>query len=217
MNARPTCVSTFLLKGGLNHMIFLRLLSWFGGLCGAGLNLRLYAYPLMRKASWYRGAASLNASSSEEISDSLLLIASGMFLIMLGGWFDILCTYRGVVAGFESNHVVVIVHDENQPRGKWPIGRVEALVTGSDVWFKTKVGRLTKLSLVQQLYSLEVCCRNEDLETTISPHRTEPDPALSSVKSEQHPELWRNSPRRVPAIEGDQRQKASMKNLNKRT
>ena len=53
------------------------------------------------KLSEYRGAASLNASSSEEISDSLLLIASGMFLIMLGGWFDLLCTYRGVVAGFE--------------------------------------------------------------------------------------------------------------------
>ena len=29
-------------------------------------------------------------------------IASGMFCIMLGGWLDLLCTYRGVVAGFES-------------------------------------------------------------------------------------------------------------------
>ena len=84
----------------------------------------------------------------------------------------------------------------NSREGKWPIGRVEALVTGSDgqvrgavVRFKTKAGRLTKLSLVQRLYSLEVCCRNEDLETTISPCRAEPDPALSSVKSEQHSEL----------------------------
>ena len=72
--------------------MFLRLLCWSGGLCGAGLNLSLYAYPLLRKASWYRGAASLNASSSEEISDSLLLIPSGMFLVMLGGWFDLQCT-----------------------------------------------------------------------------------------------------------------------------
>ena len=84
-------------------------------------------------------------------------------------------SYRNVTQ-HSSNRDVVIVHDENQPRGKWPIGRVEALVTGSDsqvrgavVRFKTKAGRLTKLSLVQQLYSLEVCCRNEDLETTISP------------------------------------------------
>ena len=92
MKALPIFIWTFLLNGGLNHIIFLRLLFWFGALCGAGLNLRLYAYPLLRNASWYRGAASLNASSSEEISDSLLFIASGMFLIMLGGWFDLLCT-----------------------------------------------------------------------------------------------------------------------------
>ena len=39
MNALPIFVSAFLLKGGLNHIIFLRLLSWFGGLCGDGLNL----------------------------------------------------------------------------------------------------------------------------------------------------------------------------------
>ena len=25
-----------------------------------------------------------------------------MFRIMLGGWLDLLCTYRGVVAGFEN-------------------------------------------------------------------------------------------------------------------
>ena len=43
MNALPIFVSTFLLKGGLNYIIFLRLLSGFGGLYGAGLNLRLYA------------------------------------------------------------------------------------------------------------------------------------------------------------------------------
>ena len=92
MNALPIFVWTFLLSGRLNHVIFLRLLSWSGGLYGAGLNLRLYDYPLLRNASWYGGAASLNASSSEEISDSLLLIASEIFLIMLGGWFDLLCT-----------------------------------------------------------------------------------------------------------------------------
>ena len=41
------------------------------------------------------------------------------------------------VTQHSSNRVVsigdvVIVHDEDQPRGKWRIGRVEALVTGSD-------------------------------------------------------------------------------------
>ena len=72
--------------------MFLLLPYWSGGLGGAELNLSLYAYPLLHNASWYRGAASLKASLSKEISDSLLLILSGMFLIMLGGWFDLLCT-----------------------------------------------------------------------------------------------------------------------------
>ena len=32
--------------------------------------------------------------------DSLLLMLSGMFLIMFGGWLLLLCTYRGVLLGF---------------------------------------------------------------------------------------------------------------------
>ena len=53
-------------------------------------------YPLVRGASWYGVAASLKTSSSEDISESLLFTDSGMLFIMLGGWFDLLCTYRGV-------------------------------------------------------------------------------------------------------------------------
>ena len=59
---------------------------------------------------------------------------------------------------------VVIVHNEDQPRGKWRIGKVEALVTVSDehvrgavVRVKTKAGRTTKFRRpVQRLYPLEV-------------------------------------------------------------
>ena len=50
-------------------------------------------------ASWYGGSASLNMFSSDEMSDNLLLIDSGMFLITLSGWFDLLCTYSGMFAG----------------------------------------------------------------------------------------------------------------------
>ena len=35
------------------------------------------------------------------MQDSRRLIASGMFLMMLGGWLDWLCTYRGVLDGLE--------------------------------------------------------------------------------------------------------------------
>ena len=67
---------------------------------------------------------------------------------------------------------VVIVHDENQLRGKCRIGRVEAFVTGSDghvggaiFRVKTKAGRLDKLRRpLQRLYPLEVRCRNDEPE-----------------------------------------------------
>ena len=32
--------------------------------------------------------------------DSLLLMLSGMFLIMFGGWLLLFCTYKGVLLGF---------------------------------------------------------------------------------------------------------------------
>ena len=110
-----------------------------------------------------------------------------------------------------SIRVVVIVHGEDQPRGKWRIGRVEAFVTGSEgqvrgavVRDKTKAGRLTKSRRpVQRLYLLENRFRNEDPETTISPSRAEPDPAVSSVRPEQHSERRRDRPRWVAAIEAD--------------
>ncbi|XP_022792234.1 uncharacterized protein LOC111331393 [Stylophora pistillata] len=117
---------------------------------------------------------------------------------------------------------VVSVHDEDQPRGKWRIGKVEALVTGSEgrvggavVRVKTKAGRLTKLRRpVQRLYPLEVRCRNEEPETTISPGRAEPDLAVRSMRPEQHPELRLDRPRRVAATGADRRRKAWIENLN---
>ena len=44
-------------------------------------------------ASWYGVAASLNIPSSDEMSDNLLFIDSGIFFIMIGGWLDLLCMY----------------------------------------------------------------------------------------------------------------------------
>ena len=59
-----------------------------GGPCGRGLNSSLCVYPLFLNASWYGGAASLKAAWSDEMLDSRHLVALGMFLMILGGWFD---------------------------------------------------------------------------------------------------------------------------------
>ena len=116
---------------------------------------------------------------------------------------------------------VVVVHDKDLPRGKWRIGKVEALFTGSDghVWgavvqVKTNAGRLTKLRRpVQRLYPLEVRCRNDEPETTISSRRAEPD-TVNSVRPEQNPELRHGRPRRIAAVEADRKRKTWLENLN---
>ena len=42
----------------------------------------------------------MNIFSLDDMFDSLLLMLSGMFLIMFGGWLLLLCTYKGVLLGF---------------------------------------------------------------------------------------------------------------------
>ena len=104
-NFSPILVVTLLLYGGLNHVIYLFLLCFLFALwvfvlsCGA-LNSNLWLCPLFLSASWYGCAALLNIALFDEIADSLLLMFSGMFLMMLGGWLLCLCTYSGVLFGF---------------------------------------------------------------------------------------------------------------------
>ena len=89
MNALPMLVLTFLLYGGLNHITFLRRMRFCGGgPCGGGLNSSWCVYPLFLNASWYGGAASLKTARSDEMLDSRRLIAAGMLLMILEGWFD---------------------------------------------------------------------------------------------------------------------------------
>ena len=82
---------TFVLCGGLNQIMFRGRLR-FGKDVWGGLNSSLNEYPLFPKASRYGFPALSNTPVSDEISRSLLLTDSGMFLIMQGGWFDLLCT-----------------------------------------------------------------------------------------------------------------------------
>ena len=51
-------------------------------------------YPLCSRARWYGIAARLKDSLSDEMSERRLLIDSGMFLIITGGWLDLVWIYR---------------------------------------------------------------------------------------------------------------------------
>jgi len=117
---------------------------------------------------------------------------------------------------------VVIVHDEDQPRGKWRIGKVENLITGSDgcvrgavVRVKTKGGRTSTLRRpVQRLYPLEVQCKDDEPGPAVSSGRTDPVPTAGGVRAEQPPEPTRDRPRRAAAVEADQTRKTWLENLN---
>ena len=52
------------------------------------LEFQLVRVSLFLNASWYGGAASLKTARSDEMLDSRRLIAAGMFVMILGGWFD---------------------------------------------------------------------------------------------------------------------------------
>ena len=78
---------TLELNGGLNQEIFrFLLLVFLLGSAAFGSNFRLKSYPLLVRASLYRGAADSNIVSSEEMEDSLLFTPAGIFLATIGGW-----------------------------------------------------------------------------------------------------------------------------------
>ena len=80
-----TLVDTFLLNGGLNHImlrcLFLRLL-----VDGFEYLRLMFVYPLLFKASSYSPLAALNISSFDELRDNLPFIDFGScFIIWVGG------------------------------------------------------------------------------------------------------------------------------------
>ena len=99
-NFAPIFVETFTEKGGLNHVMFLFLIFLFlSSAWGGGSNTSWWAYPLSWRAFWYTGAACLKIYSLEDMDESLLFIASGIFFKMFGGWLLWLWTYRGLSFG----------------------------------------------------------------------------------------------------------------------
>ena len=86
-NILPTFVLTLRQYGGLNHMILrLRVFFLFAlVLVVFGINVMLSWKPLFVSASEYIGIDSLKTTSQEEMSEILLAIALGIYLIIVGG------------------------------------------------------------------------------------------------------------------------------------
>ena len=89
----------------------------------------------------------------------------------------------------------MVVHDEDQPRGMWRLGRVERLIEGTDILVRgavVKVGFKNRRSAIlkrpiQTLYPLEV---NDRKQPTGLEHRESP-------ASDQQPN---RNPRRAAAL-----------------
>ena len=116
---------------------------------------------------------------------------------------------------------VVVVHDEDQPRGKWLIGKVEDLLVGADghirgavVRIQSKGGKSTTLRRpVQRLYPLEIQCQAAEPEPAVIATRLVPDSTVSSTSLEQA-EPRRSRRRRAATVEADRRRQTWSHDLN---
>ena len=116
---------------------------------------------------------------------------------------------------------VVVVHDKDQPRGKWLIGKVEDLLVGADdhirgavVRIQSKGGKSTTLRRpVQRLYPLEIQCQAAEPEPPVIATRLVPDSTVSSTSLEQA-EPRRSRRRRAAAVEADRRRQTWSHDLN---
>ena len=95
-----TFVFTFLLKGGLNQIIF-RFRWRFDFWSWVGSNFKdVCLYPLFCNASSYSVLHVLNTSSFDEFCVNLLLIEDGSCFMMFGGWLDDVWMYSSLLFGF---------------------------------------------------------------------------------------------------------------------
>lgn len=85
---------------------------------------------------------------------------------------------------------VVIIHDENLPRGLWRLGTVEELMIGADSNVRSAVVRITSRSRgphsikrpIQRLYPLEICSADE----TLGAQNSQADCEMPQNTSGQH-------------------------------
>ena len=106
---------------------------------------------------------------------------------------------------------VVVIHDENLPRGQWRLGRIQQVIRGSDgqargahVKTQTKTGRSTVLQRpVQLLYPLEINCQprsNDQQEDALTTNSAMDHATYNATRRET-----RDRPQRAAAIRGRRR------------
>ena len=130
-------------------------------------------------------------------------------------YFDQNDTIRTVSVGD-----VLVVHEEDQPRGKWRVGKILDLIVGSDgrtrgalVQVRRKGRKCTKLRRpVQRLYPLEIQCEVPVQQTAEVSSSQNPDPVSTEVRTEQQVST-RSCSRRLAALEADRRRKTWLEDL----
>lgn len=108
---------------------------------------------------------------------------------------------------------VVVVHDEERPRGFWRLARVEGLITGADGFVRGATYKTRRSSTlrrpIQLLYPLEI--RNEDKSVASDDQGS---PALNHYsKGFQQPLQSRRNPRRAAAPEAERRRRTWVEEL----
>ena len=112
------------------------------------------------------------------------------------------------------------MHEEDQPRRKWRVGKILDLILGSDgctrgalVQVRSKGGKCTKLRRpVQRLYPLEIQCEVPVQQTAEVRSSQNPDPVSTEVRTKQ-PVSTRSCARRAAAVEADRRKTTWLEDL----
>ena len=113
---------------------------------------------------------------------------------------------------------IVIVHDENQPRGLWKLGKIEELIQGADGNVRGAIvkmpsgGQSTLRRSVQHLYPLEIRASGGNADVCTSVHQ---DTVVPSGTTESLPnpsgdtkEVDKTRPRRKAYLRGRERVRA---------
>ena len=112
---------------------------------------------------------------------------------------------------------VVVVHEEDQPRGKWRVAKIlDLTVVPRELWSKSEAREENARNSGAQcsgfIYPLEMQCEVPVQHKTKASSSRNPDPVSTEGRTEQ-PVSTRNCPRQTVAVEADRRRKTWLKDL----